>query len=379
MWPSISADGRVIVFERGFGIWSLDTESGQAREVNIRRRGASPSPGVERVRQADQFQDLALSPDGKKVAFVARGEVFAASATDGGDAVRVTNTNGIESRPTWTADSRKLVYVSERNGAGQLFLYDFGDERRDAVDERHRGRHVAALLAGRQAARVRARGPRAARARHGVEARARRGDGQSGKAAARFRPAVRVVAGLEVDRVHAGREQAVSQRLRRVGRRGRGRRQGPARELPRQRRQQQRLVESRRHLHPLRHGAAHRVGPARAHRPFAAHAALPRRPVPRAVQGGDAEVGLAFAAPAADADASPGAFARHADHDARDADADADAHADRRRLHPNRRRRPRLRLRRLRRLDRRRAAALRRTSRRKGSRSRSSSKASAVA
>ncbi|HEX6623147.1 MAG TPA: S41 family peptidase, partial [Pyrinomonadaceae bacterium] len=55
-----------------------------------------------------------------------RGEVFAASATDGGDAVRVTDTAGIESRPTWTADSRKLVYVSERNGAGQLFLYDFG-------------------------------------------------------------------------------------------------------------------------------------------------------------------------------------------------------------------------------------------------------------
>ncbi len=126
LWPSISYDGRVIVFERGFGIWSLDTESGQAREISIRRRGAAASPGIERVRQSDQFQDLALSPDGKKVAFIARGEVFAASATDGGDAVRVTNTPGIESRVTWTPDSRKLAYVSERNGSGQIFLYDFG-------------------------------------------------------------------------------------------------------------------------------------------------------------------------------------------------------------------------------------------------------------
>src|SRR5205085_6327178 len=77
-------------------------------------------------RQTDQLQDLALSPDGKKVAFIARGEVFAASATDGGDAVRVTTTQAPESQPTWAPDSRRLAYVSERNGKGQIFLYDFG-------------------------------------------------------------------------------------------------------------------------------------------------------------------------------------------------------------------------------------------------------------
>ncbi len=77
------------------------------------------------MRQTDQLQELALSPDGKKVAFVARGEVFAASATDGGDAVRVTTTAAPESQPVWSPDSRRLAYVSERNGHGQLFVYDF--------------------------------------------------------------------------------------------------------------------------------------------------------------------------------------------------------------------------------------------------------------
>ncbi|PYS97097.1 MAG: peptidase S41 [Acidobacteria bacterium] len=126
LWPSISYDGRAIVFERGFGVWKLDTESGRAVEVRIARRGAPAGPAVERVRQTDQLQDLALSPDGKKVAFIARGEVFAASATDGGDAVRVTTTQAPESQPTWAPDSRRLAYVSERNGKGQIFLYDFG-------------------------------------------------------------------------------------------------------------------------------------------------------------------------------------------------------------------------------------------------------------
>jgi Tol biopolymer transport system component/C-terminal processing protease CtpA/Prc len=93
--------------------------------VRITRRGANAHGAAERLRQTDQFDDLALAPDGKKVAFVARGEVFAASATDGGDAARVTTTPGPESQPAWAPDSRRLVYVSERNGVGQLFLYDF--------------------------------------------------------------------------------------------------------------------------------------------------------------------------------------------------------------------------------------------------------------
>ncbi|HVF55184.1 MAG TPA: LpqB family beta-propeller domain-containing protein [Pyrinomonadaceae bacterium] len=126
LWPSISYDGKTIVFERGFGIWKLDTESGRAEEVRITRRGAAAGPAIERLRLTDQFQELALSPDGKKVAFVVRGEVFAASASDGGDAARITVTPGIESQVTWSPDSRRLAYVSDRNGTGQIYLYDFG-------------------------------------------------------------------------------------------------------------------------------------------------------------------------------------------------------------------------------------------------------------
>jgi Tol biopolymer transport system component/C-terminal processing protease CtpA/Prc len=126
MWPSISADGRMIVFERGFGVWKLDTSSNRAEEVRITRRGAAAGPSIERLRLTDQFQDLALAPDGKKVAFVLRGEIFAASATESGDAARVTVTPGPESQPIWSHDSRRLAYVSERNNTAQIFIYDFG-------------------------------------------------------------------------------------------------------------------------------------------------------------------------------------------------------------------------------------------------------------
>jgi tricorn protease len=125
IWPSISADGRIIVFERNFAIWKLDTESGKAAQVDIVRRGVPAGPAVQHLSLAGQFQGLVLSPDGRKVAFVSHGEVFAASAKDGGEAARLTQTPAAESQLTWAPDSRRLVYVSDRNGTPQLYQYDF--------------------------------------------------------------------------------------------------------------------------------------------------------------------------------------------------------------------------------------------------------------
>ena len=126
LWPTISKDGKTIAFERDFGIWTVDTSGGAPREVAIALRGAPAAAAVEHRSFTDQFQELAVSPDGKKAAFTVRGEVFSASAKDGGDAVRVTTTAAEESELTWAPDSRRLAYISHRDGTNHLFLYDFG-------------------------------------------------------------------------------------------------------------------------------------------------------------------------------------------------------------------------------------------------------------
>jgi Tol biopolymer transport system component/C-terminal processing protease CtpA/Prc len=125
LWPSITKDGRTIAFERDFGIWTLDTAGGQAREVSIALRGAPSAAAVEHKVFSDQLQELALSPDAKKVAFTVHGEIFSASAKEGGEAVRVTNTAGEEAELAWSPDSRRIVYRSDREGVHHLYLYDF--------------------------------------------------------------------------------------------------------------------------------------------------------------------------------------------------------------------------------------------------------------
>jgi Tol biopolymer transport system component/C-terminal processing protease CtpA/Prc len=126
LWPTISHDGRVIAFERDFGIWKFDTTTGQAGPVSIRRRGAPTGQTVEHRTFTADLRELALAPDGKKVAFIVHGEVFAASAKEGGTAERVTHTSAAESQVCWAPDSRRLAYISDRDGTSHLFLYDFG-------------------------------------------------------------------------------------------------------------------------------------------------------------------------------------------------------------------------------------------------------------
>jgi Tol biopolymer transport system component len=132
LWANISYDGKQIVFERNFKIWQMNTD-GKASEVPVALRGTAASPLSDRVNLSTQIREFSLSPDGKKVAVVARGEIFAASAKDGGEAVRLTKSAAPESFAAWSTDSRKIAYVSERDGKMQIYQYDFATETETPV------------------------------------------------------------------------------------------------------------------------------------------------------------------------------------------------------------------------------------------------------
>lgn len=140
LFPRMSAASDLVVFERDFRIWSMQLPSGSPSPVAITLLGATQEPIPSETNVTSGFSDLALSPDGEKVAFVARGDVFAASAEDGGIATRVTRSTGAESEIAWAPDSRRIAYVSRREGTTDLFLFDFGDmtetrlTRGDAMD-----------------------------------------------------------------------------------------------------------------------------------------------------------------------------------------------------------------------------------------------------
>jgi len=63
---------------------------------------------------------FAVSPSGKEIAFVVRGEIFVASVKHG-TTRRVTDTPEQERSPTWASDGRTLYYAGERDGSWNLY------------------------------------------------------------------------------------------------------------------------------------------------------------------------------------------------------------------------------------------------------------------
>lgn len=131
-WPSISANGKTIVFERDFGIWRCTTADGHCAPVTITLRHDTRVLPLRPVTISREPSEVALAPDGKKIALVVRGRVYADFADKEtekeqrqGVAFRVGRGHSRERQVAWSPDSRRLVYTSDRVGDERLFVYDF--------------------------------------------------------------------------------------------------------------------------------------------------------------------------------------------------------------------------------------------------------------
>jgi Tol biopolymer transport system component/C-terminal processing protease CtpA/Prc len=136
LFPAIARRSGLVVFERDFRLWCFDPAGGEPEPIAVRVRGDTKFTPVRVESWSRGFSELRLSPDGKKVAFVARGEIFADFAdkeTDRdlrqGPSFRVTDSPARESQIAWTPDSRGLIYISDRHGEDELYSYDFATAR----------------------------------------------------------------------------------------------------------------------------------------------------------------------------------------------------------------------------------------------------------
>lgn len=62
-----------------------------------------------------------ISPDGSKIAFSYKGDIFVVPST-GGRALQITTNNAYDSEPMWTSDSKNIVFTSYREKSKDIFI-----------------------------------------------------------------------------------------------------------------------------------------------------------------------------------------------------------------------------------------------------------------
>ncbi|MDA7863422.1 S41 family peptidase [Akkermansiaceae bacterium] len=111
------------------GIYLQDSLEAKPKRLKITIRAAEKL-NSEMVSFSESITEMVPSPDGKEIAFIARGEVFVTSV-DHKTTRRITNTPEQERTVDFHPDGRKLVYASERNGSWNLYTSEIAREEEE--------------------------------------------------------------------------------------------------------------------------------------------------------------------------------------------------------------------------------------------------------
>jgi len=120
-WPSISADGKVIVFEHDFGIWKLDVASRKASSIHLDIAAETAENASEVVTFASQADDFDLAPSSRRIAFSIHGEIFTAPV-DEGDIKQLTESSARDRNVSYSPDGKMLAYISDRSGREEIYV-----------------------------------------------------------------------------------------------------------------------------------------------------------------------------------------------------------------------------------------------------------------
>ena len=115
----LSRGGNVLSFGYDGELYTLrEGEAPEKVEVTIRTQAIDNNDRF--ISLDDEITEMAVSPSGKEIAFVARGEVFVTSV-DESFTKRLTDTPEPERFVTWGPEGKSVVYASERDGKWSIY------------------------------------------------------------------------------------------------------------------------------------------------------------------------------------------------------------------------------------------------------------------
>jgi tricorn protease len=138
--PRVSTNGKLIVFEKDYQIYSYNVVSGQSSIVPIELYQNFVTDLDNDFNVKDKITNFNVSPDGKKMAFVSRGRLFVSDIK--GKFVKELGTDSNERvvEVLWLKDSKTILYNRTEKGWLNLFTIGAdgkGSEKQLTFDEQN--------------------------------------------------------------------------------------------------------------------------------------------------------------------------------------------------------------------------------------------------
>ena len=120
-FPSMSSDGKVIVFEHDFGIWKLDTGSKKVTPIKLDISAETEENATETRAFNSEADDFDLAPNARRLVVSVHGEIFTVPVEEG-DIKQVTDGPARERNVSYSPDGKSLAFISDRSGREELYV-----------------------------------------------------------------------------------------------------------------------------------------------------------------------------------------------------------------------------------------------------------------
>lgn len=124
---SLSPSSQTVVYQAMDKVVSYNLSSGQSQEIDIQVTSDARYDQVSDKTISNQVSEFAISPNGKYMAYVHRGEIFVTrNDKEDSRSVRITSNPARDRSVQWLSDE-KIIFTSDRNGQYDLFLVESSD------------------------------------------------------------------------------------------------------------------------------------------------------------------------------------------------------------------------------------------------------------
>ncbi|HLG39756.1 MAG TPA: S41 family peptidase, partial [Chitinophagaceae bacterium] len=162
--PQVSANGEKVVFEKDYQLWLYDVKTGNEKKLDISIIRNNTLPKEKDFEVKGNITAFDVSPDGKKLAFVSRGELFVSDVE--GKFIQQINRGSAERvrEVRWLSDNKTLLFNQTLDGYTNLYTIRAdsskslkqltSDKRNNRALSLNKSRSKALYISGRDEVRL---------------------------------------------------------------------------------------------------------------------------------------------------------------------------------------------------------------------------------